>query len=54
MKKDISGEQLRAARAMLGWSMTDLAERAGQGGIYVSGESRGRSLRPQGGSSRDR
>jgi transcriptional regulator with XRE-family HTH domain len=29
MKKDISGEQLRAARAVLGWSMTDLAERAG-------------------------
>jgi transcriptional regulator with XRE-family HTH domain len=29
MKTNVSGEQLRAARGLLNWSMTDLAQRAG-------------------------
>jgi transcriptional regulator with XRE-family HTH domain len=29
MKRDLSGDQIRAARALLGWSMPFLAERAG-------------------------
>jgi transcriptional regulator with XRE-family HTH domain len=29
MKTNITGEQLRAGRALLNWSMTDLAQRAG-------------------------
>ena len=29
MKTNVSGEQLRAARGLLNWSMADLAQRAG-------------------------